>query len=262
MLPQHMVERYQLRKGTMEGEEFFPPYLVAPVTLYAPDAILGKMFKNVYSKVQFDDITPFGKIVINGAQFLQQNIIFIPLGTRGNCDGTFIYPYRATGRLLAKLYMLANRLLTPQEMLLRMTAFGFLAMGNRPLHARIGEIYQAYKDHHGINMDNEAISLEGDKKFSDWRYKLGEISALDMINYPSYDRVVEFYSITEDVKRGNRNYILASNPNRAYFPGLDYMVVKRASKPRKVDAELMAEATADLNSILDAAMLNGGRIKR
>lgn len=64
------------------------------------------------------------------------------------------------------------------------------------------------------------------------------------------------------VKRGNRNYILASNPNRAYFPGLDYMVVKRASKPRKVDAELMAEATADLNSILDAAMMNGGRIKR
>jgi len=255
-----LIDRYELMRGTDEGQEFFPHYLLNPVTLFSPNKRLEKMFKNVYSKIVFDQVSPFGRIVDNGAQFLQQNVLFIPLGTRGTCDGTWIYPFRAVGRLVAKLYFLANRRLTPPEMLLRITAFGFLCVGNEPLHKAIGEIYNRYKDYHRVSSLQLANAKLDDKKYNDWKHKLGEIEEIDAIQYPTYARVIEFFSLSED--KNNYLYRLSSNPDRTYYPGNDFMEVNRSAKKRRINSDILSTANKQVRDIMARALKNGGKVPR
>jgi len=185
--------------------------------------------------------------------------LLIPLKTRGHCDGTFIYPYRAVPRLMAKGYYNCNRALNPAEQLLKLTAIGFLCCGNPVLHSKVESIYYEYKDFHKVTAQQIMQVAHDEGKFKDWRYKLGVIHELDMIHFPSYERVIEFFSFSED--KTNRLYKSAYRADRSYYPGSDFMVIDR-NEPHEVSQDLMASATAQVNEIMRRAMANDGFIDR
>jgi len=145
-------------------------------------------------------------------------------------------------------------------MLLRITAFGFLCVGNEPLHGAIETIYNRYKAYHRITNADLARAKLDDKKYNDWRHKLGEIDEIDAIKYPTYPRVIEFFSLAED--KNNYLYRMATNPDRTYYPGNDFMEVQRSVAKRKLPADILAIANRQVREIMARANKNGGRVPR
>jgi len=250
------ILRYGLKLGTDSGLEYSPDFLIKPVTLYSPGQRLARQFKSVYTEFEFTDEHPEGVVKPgrDGATFLQQKMKHLPryeigedgeLRQRANYDGTFIIPMRLYPRLLAKMFYSARRELTPPETLVKLISFAFHCPGNEPLYDCLRDIFDEYKQLYSVaEMDLASVDF-ADKQFNDWKYKLGEIDAAERVVFPSYLRVMQFFSVSED-KQG-KQLAAATRVDRANYPGFDYLKVNR---PRKLNdlivdhADLRAEALA------------------
>jgi len=232
MLDPKFVRKYSLDKGTSDGAVYTNGRILNPVIVYDRPTRLAKQFKSVFSRIEFTKEHPYGNIVVQGATFLQFLMVRMERGLRLNCDGTFLYPFRPSERLCAKLVRTPAKLTDDFDFLMKLISFTFLGVGNRAFYEDVKEVFFNYVNEHKISLSQLGQRLrECEKHRTDYFFKLGVIGKMDRLLFPDYDRVLQFFSNTEDGDN-QRNYRMVLQYHRGDLPGFDILRPKRApNKP-------------------------------
>jgi len=211
------VKDNKLDLGTTEGVLVKDERLLSDITLYDYPKRLQAQFHSVFSKFAYDDKNPEGRLTRQGLQFLQYYLLYVP--EREQIAGTAVLPVRGVTRLIAKLMRNADKELTDAEWLMKLINFGFLACGNRPLHAKLERIFDKYKK---MKFGKKDISVELIGAYRRKRVRTNfEFDDADCLKFPDYNRVLTFHSLAEDKKF--RIGAVITRQSHGNYPNFDYL---------------------------------------
>jgi len=241
--PKLVVEN-RLDEGTDEGRVMKDPKMQGEYILWSPVQRLKRQFMKINTVYRFGDDNRYGIQVEAGAEFLRWNIVFIDRTTSTTLTALqfedpslkdcVMMPFREPIRLIAKMIRTCERDLSPVQMLLKWTQFAYLAVGNFNLYSDIKLVYENYMDRMNLTPTsmmaylNSLTIKEVNKRM---RFKAGLFTREDLMAFPTYQQVLNFYSIENDQGSNFVNFKMVTRKNHGDVSASNYMVNKNAIVP-------------------------------
>jgi len=210
-----LVAMCGLDLGTEVGVPFNNGSLLKDTVLFNAAVRYTTSCKPFFSKYDEND-----KRITDGVTFLQWRF-------RRYLSDYFLVT-RDDERLLAKMFRMSTTVLNPAQWVMRLRAYMYLAVGNKPLYDAISRLEDEYRALVGLT-DATLADIFNSEPIKDVKnllnFKLDGLTGEDLSQKPSYDQVLRFYgpqADTETFSMRKRHLTLLRK-----FPVPDFHMVRK-----------------------------------